>query len=37
MPGAKSARTVMIVVAVLVVAAMLLGMMATAGVIVPAK
>ncbi len=35
MPGAGAARTVMIIVAVLVVAAMLLGMLASAYTAVP--
>ena len=33
MPGARTARTVMIIVALVVVAGMLVGMMATAGTI----
>jgi len=33
MPGARTARTVMIIVALVVVAGMLVGMMATAGAI----
>jgi len=37
MPGAKSARTVMIVVALVVVAAMLLGTMAAAGAVTPGQ
>jgi hypothetical protein len=35
MPGAGAAKTIMIVVAVLVVAAMLFGMMASVGAIAP--